>query len=265
MAVTQNTAKQKLINGELAIGLGLRQSRTVDMAKVAKACGFDWLFIDMEHTSIDVFQAGEICVAALDTGVTPLVRVPGHQHYHATRVLDAGAMGIVVPDVSTPEQARQIARNCLYPPQGYRSIGGAPPQSGYAQMPVGEMMEQLNRNTLLVAMLESPEAIERAEAIAAVDGIDVLLIGTNDFTTRCGIPGQLGHERVEEAYREVIAATHKHGKFAGMGGVYDEALMQKYINLGARFLLGGGDMALLMAAARARVSAIRAMLPAAAG
>jgi 2-keto-3-deoxy-L-rhamnonate aldolase RhmA len=263
MTVTPNTAKQKLQRGELAIGLGLRQSRTVDIAKVAKACGFDWLFIDMEHTTIDLFQAGEIAVAALDTGVTPIVRVPGHEHFHATRVLDGGALGIVVPDVSTPEQAARIARNCLFPPQGYRSIGGFLPQSGYAQVAVGELMARINENTLLVAMIESAEAVERADAIAATPGIDVLLIGTNDLTSRMGIPGRLDHERVEAAYREVIGACRKHGKFPGMGGVYTEDLMRKYIDMGARFVLGGGDIALFMAAARASTAAMRAMLPSA--
>ena len=260
--VTPNHAKRKLARGELAIGLGLRVSRTVDTARIAKAGGFDWLFIDMEHTTIDPFQAGEIAVAALDTGVTPIVRVPGHQHFHATRVLDGGAMGIVVPDVTTPEEAAAIVRNCRFPPQGRRSIGGFLPQSGYAQINPGELMAAINDNTLLVALIEAPEAVEQADAIAAVEGIDVLLIGTNDLTTRMGIPGQLGHERVEAAYREVVGACAKHGKFAGMGGVYVEDLMRKYIGMGARFILGGGDIALLLAAARARTDALRRMLPA---
>ena len=83
MTVTHNHAKQQLDAGKLALGFGVRQARTVDVAKIAKTCGYDWLFVDLEHNSMDLDTAAQICVAALDAGITPLVRVSGHEHFHA--------------------------------------------------------------------------------------------------------------------------------------------------------------------------------------
>ncbi len=259
MSIVENTMKQKLEAGELAIGFSVVHWRTVNVAGIAKECGFDWLFIDMEHNTMDVDAAVQISVAALPTGVTPIVRVPSHDHFHATRVLDGGAMGVVVPHVSTVEQARQIVADCKYPPIGHRSLSAPMAQLGFRGMPVAEAIEVLNRNTTVVAMLETPQAIDNAEAIAAVEGIDVLLIGTNDLAAEMGIPGQFGHEKIEAAYAAMIAAAKKHGKFAGMGGVYDHALMEKFIRMGVQFMLGGSDVAFMMAAAKGRSEFLKSL------
>jgi 2-keto-3-deoxy-L-rhamnonate aldolase RhmA len=96
------------------------------------------------------------------------------------------------------------------------------------------LIEALNGNTLVVAMLETPQAVDNADAIAAVEGIDALLIGTNDLAAEMGIPGQFGHDRIESAYAAMIGACRKHGKFAGMGGVYEHGLMEKFIRMGVR-------------------------------
>ena len=106
-------------------------------------------------------------------------------------------------------------------------------------------------------MVETPLAIENAEAIAAVPGVDVVLIGTNDLCAEMGIPGQFADPRVEEAYRKVIAACKKHNKHPGMGGVYDPPLMAKYIGMGMRMILSGGDLSFLMAGAKARTAFLR--------
>ena len=126
-----NQTKRRLAAGELALGMGARQARTVDIATIAKTCGFDWLFIDMEHSSMDVDLASQLAMASLGAGITPLVRVPGHEHYHASRLLDNGAQGIVAPHVDTVEEAQRIASACRYPPLGHRSIAGAQPQLGF--------------------------------------------------------------------------------------------------------------------------------------
>ena len=120
MVDIKNIAKEKLQAGELAIGVGLRQARTVDIAKAMKTAGFDWLFIDMEHNSMDLDTATQISVTAQDVGITPLLRVPGFQHFHASRALDGGAQGIVVPHVDTKETAIQMVCQCKYPPLGHR-------------------------------------------------------------------------------------------------------------------------------------------------
>ena len=257
MESVPNHTKRRLAAGELALGMGARQARTVDIATIAKTCGFDWLFIDMEHSSMDVDLASQLAMAALGAGITPLVRVPGHEHYHASRLLDNGAQGVVAPHVDTVEEAQRIARACRYPPLGHRSIAGAQPQLGFRAVPVGEATRLVNDLTLVVVMLETPRAIANADAIAQVPGVDVLLIGTNDLCAEMGIPGQFTEPRVEDAYRKVIAACARHGKHPGMGGVYEPKLMEQYIQMGMRMILSGSDLSFMMAGARARSEFLR--------
>lgn len=259
MAIVENTTKKKLEAGQMAIAFSVVHWRMANVAGIAKECGYDWLFIDMEHNTMGVDAAVQISVAALPTGVTPIVRVPAHEHFHATRVLDGGAQGVVVPHVNSIEQARRVVENCKYPPIGHRSLTAPMPQLGFRSMPVADAIEALNRNTLVVAMLETPRAVDNADAIAAVEGIDALLIGTNDLAAEMGISGQFGDARIEAAYAAMVAATKKHGKFAGMGGVYEHGLMEKFIRMGVRLLLGGGDVAFMMAAARTRADFLKSL------
>jgi 2-keto-3-deoxy-L-rhamnonate aldolase RhmA len=260
MIEIENIAKKKLEAGELALGVGLRSARTVDIGKAMKTAGFDWLFIDMEHNAMDLDTATQISVAAQDAGITPIVRVPGFEHYHATRALDGGAQGIVVPHVDDAATAERMVSNCRYPPLGHRSMAGAPPQLDFEQHPLGEVAAAINQTTFLVLMLETPAAIENAEAIAAVAGVDALLIGTNDLCMEMGIPGQFDHPDVAAAYERVIAACRQHGKHPGMGGVYAPDLMRRYIGLGMRLVLAGSDFVFMMNGAKAQAAAVRDML-----
>jgi 2-keto-3-deoxy-L-rhamnonate aldolase RhmA len=259
MAIVRNVARERMRNGGLAVGLGLRQFRTVDVGIAAAACGFDWLFIDCEHNAMDLSVACEISTAALGQGITPIVRVAGKEAHHSTRVLDNGALGVVVPHVDTAEEAQAIASQCRYPPLGHRSISRASPVAGFENLPIDRFCREINEQTLVVVMLESPQAIGNADAIAAVDGIDVLLIGTNDLCAEMGIPGEFGHERVIDAYRTMIEACRKHGKFSGMAGVADDALQQRYVEMGAQFLLADQDLRLMMDAGKRRAGFLRGL------
>ncbi|MDP6344477.1 MAG: aldolase/citrate lyase family protein [Alphaproteobacteria bacterium] len=256
MAVIANLTKQKLEAGELAIGMGVRLARGVDIAKVAKVCGHDWLFIDMEHSPLSLQTVADMSVAALDAGCTPVVRASSHLHHHASRPLDAGAQGIVVPHVNSAAEAERVVSQCRYPPLGHRSLAGGAPLLEYAALPMDEAMRLQNDNVLVVVMLESPEAIAAADAIAAVEGVDALLIGTNDLCAEMRIPGQYDHPDVVAAYQRMIDACRNNGKHAGLGGVYDD-LAGKYIRMGVRLVLGGSDLSYLMAAARGRSGALR--------
>jgi 2-keto-3-deoxy-L-rhamnonate aldolase RhmA len=259
MQTIKNHAKTRLEAGELALGMGIRQARTVDIAHIAKTTGFDWLFIDMEHNSMSIDTAAQICAAALTAGIAPMIRVPGHESFHATRLLDAGATGIVVPHVSTREEAENVVRACYFPPLGKRSIPGMLPQVLFESHPVAETVQAINRETLLVAMIETEEGLRNVDAIASVPGIDALLVGCTDLAAELGITGQLGHKLVADAIDTVCAACHKHGKFPGMGGVYDEAIMANYVQKGVRLILSGSDLAFMMAGARSRTSMLRSV------
>src|SRR5258706_7580239 len=246
MSTVPNHCLGQLGAGKLAIGLGVRNARTVDIAQVAMTSGFDWLFIDCEHSSMDLDTAAQISAASLAVGVTPIVRVAGFEHWHASRLLDNGAQGIVFPHVDSALQAKRVADACRFPPVGKRSMGGGLQQTGFASMPIAETARVVNEETLVVVMIESPEAVAIADDIAAVKGVDALLIGTNDLCFEMGIPGQFNDPRVADAYKKVIAACRKHGKFPGMGGMYTPELLERHVNMGVQLILSGSDFSLLM-------------------
>ena len=257
MATVPNHALRQLRAGKLAIGLGVNQARTVGIATMAKTAGFDWLFIDGEHSSMDGDDAAQLSTAALGAGVTPIVRVAGFEHWHASRMLDNGAQGIIFPHVDTKEEAQRVANACRYPPVGKRSMGGALAQLGFASIPVGEAARLVNDETLVVVMIESPQGVANADEIASTKGVDALLIGTNDLCFEMGIPGQFNDPKVKDAYTKVIAACRKHGKFPGMGGMYTPELLERHIGMGVQLILSGSDFSLLMQASTTRAGLIR--------
>src|SRR5438067_13719056 len=152
-----------------------------EYAMIAAACGFDAVYIDLEHNPTSLETAAAVCVAALGMGITPIARVTSHDPHDATRILDCGAQGVMVPHVQNAAEARAIVEACLYAPKGHRSAFGSGPALGYAALGQAEVCRRLNDETLLMAMIETPDAVANAEAIAAVEGIDVLHIGASDL------------------------------------------------------------------------------------
>jgi 2-keto-3-deoxy-L-rhamnonate aldolase RhmA len=254
----RNTAKRKLEAGALVLCMGLRQARSPDIALIAAACGFDAIYIDMEHSPIATDTAAMICTAALGAGMTPLVRVPGHDVHLATRMLDGGALGIIFPHVETAEQASAMVAACRYPPLGHRSVMGTGPTLGYRAMPLGEINERMNAESLLIAMLETPQGIANAAGIAATPGIDMLLVGANDLSTEFGIPGQLRHARLRDAFEQTAVACKAHGKVLGIGGVRSDLELQSELyRMGGKFIIAGSDVTYLSAAARSDANRLR--------
>jgi 2-keto-3-deoxy-L-rhamnonate aldolase RhmA len=257
MAIVHNVAKRKLRQGEVALGFGLHHLRSSAAPLLAAAGQHDYLFMDMEHGAFTVQEATQICIAALATGIAPIVRVCAGALDEATRLLDNGALGIVVPHVDTGEQAQRIADAFHYPPAGHRSWGGPPPIYGYLPPHVSEAQKAINDEILTVVMIESPEAVKNADAIAAVDGIDVLLIGSFDLTSELGIPGQMGHEKLINAYQTVSDACSRHGKALGMGGINDDENARRYMGMGARFITSGNDHSFIVSGSIERAKFFR--------
>lgn len=252
-----NPARSRLEAGELSLGVGIRQSRVVDVALIMKNAGMDWLFIDLEHSPMDLETAAQISMMALAVGISPIVRIPHGAFELASRALDAGALGIVVPHVESAEQARDIVQRLRYAPQGERGVSGMIPQFGYSRVDLREATTELNRSVLLVVMLETPEAVSHAEEIAAVDGIDVVMLGTNDFAMALGHPGQFGHPAVDAAYDTIAEACRKQGKWAGSGGLGDPKHFERCVANNVQFILAGSEAPLLMQAARERADLLR--------
>jgi len=248
---------KRMQSGAPALGVGLRQARTVDIGRAMVTAGADWLFIDMEHNSMHLDTAVQIAVAAEDAGITPVVRVPNGDYALACRVLDGGATAIVMPHVDDGEEAAAFAQACRYPPLGRRSIAAALPQLDFRSLPVPQAVAEIDARILLFPMVETKEGARHAEAIAATAGLDGILLGLGDLSIELGVPGQVGHPDVRAVVLDCIAACRRHGKWVGFGGVGDPALIKDYTDAGMHFVLMGSDLSFLMAGVAARVAMLR--------
>lgn len=253
MPVVRNVTKEKIARGETIFSFSVRLVRGVEIASIAQTAGFESIYIDLEHSTFSIDTAGQICMACLALDVAPFVRVPGLDPHFIARVLDAGALGIIAPHIHSAEQARAVVRASKYPPVGARSLAGSLPQFRFRSWPAAAGAQALNDATMVIVMIESREGLDAAEEIAAVDGVDMLFIGTNDLTSTLGVPGELDHPLVREAYRRVANACATHGKALGVGGMSSRPdLMKHYIEQGARYVSVGTDMALLLGAAASK-------------
>lgn len=256
-----NRVREKLSRNELVLCMGLRQARTADIPMIAAQAGFDCIYVDMEHSPVSLESVSTLCAGALGAGITPIVRPPGHGADWISRVLDGGAQGLLVPHVSSAREARAVVEAARFPPLGHRSVMGATPALGYKSLPLGETNRILNAETIVIVMIETPEGVESAHEIAAVDGIDMLLIGSNDLCTELGIPGELRHPKLRAAYESVAKACQAHGKSLGVGGIRgDGELQAQLVGLGARFIIAGNDVSYLAGAARQDVQSLRKLV-----
>ena len=164
-----------------------------------------------------------------------------------------------MPHVDTPEVAAEMVSNCKYPPVGRRSVTGRLPQVGFEAHPQDEVTRSVNHSTLVVVMIETPAAVENVEAIAAVPGVDSLLVGTNDLCTEMGIPGAIGDARIQEIMGAGRRGLPDPWQAPGLGGVYEPPLMERYIRMGMRLILCGSDLTLMMAAAEERSRRMRSI------
>lgn len=254
----RNRFREKLYAGRRTSIMALRLARTVDIAKIAHAAGFDGFYVDLQHATMGLDVATQICSAGLDLGLTPMVRVASHDRHDVARVLDGGALGIIVPDVEDAEEAFAVVRHAKFAPLGHRSISTTAPQTGYETMDQQGFVEAANTETMVIAMIESRRAVENADDIAAVAGIDAIMVGTNDLTVDMGIPGQHGHGRVTEAFEAIIEAGNRHDTPVLVSGIRSFDRVCELIRLGAApCYFSGNDIQLLLAAARAEAGAFR--------
>jgi 2-keto-3-deoxy-L-rhamnonate aldolase RhmA len=254
--VLRNHMKEKLARGEVVSSITVRLVRGIEIARIAKTAGFDSLYVDLEHSSFSFETTGQICMAALAAGITPLVRVPGVAEVQ--RVLDGGALGVIAPHVRSAADARAYVTAAKFPPLGERSAAGPLPHLHYQTFPAAEADAALNAATLLMVQFESDAALAKADEIAAVDGVDMVMIGTNDLLADWGLTGQYEHVRVREAYAATIAACRRHGKHVGVGGLSSRPnLAAEFVRMGARYVSTGTDLGFLLTAATAKAKEVR--------
>jgi 4-hydroxy-2-oxoheptanedioate aldolase len=247
--LVRNVVKEKLVHNEVVASMTVRLTRGVEIARLASTAGFDMIYIDLEHSTMTLDAAGQICLAALSAGIAPMVRVPANTPEYIQRVLDGGALGIIAPGICSADEARAVVKAAKFPPLGERGAGGALPHLEYRSFPTAEANAALNEATMVIVQFESAEALAHADEIAAVEGVDMALIGVNDMLASMGLAGQYEHPKVREAYARTIEACRKHGKHVGVGGLSTRPKLQaEFVGMGARMISTGTDIQFLLAA-----------------
>lgn len=211
--------------------------------------GFDWLAIDLEHSVIGIETVQPMIQVIELSGCVPLVRLASHDPVMAKRVMDAGAHGVIVPNVTSPDEAEAAVRSVRYPPRGDRGVGLARAQ-GYGSS-FQEYLRDLEEYGIVIVMIEHKKGVESVEEILKVDGINGIFIGPYDLSTSYGVPGQLDHPVVAQAEERLLDACRKAGVTAGIHVVHpDTGKVRECLARGFRFIAYGGDMIFLTSEAR---------------
>jgi 2-keto-3-deoxy-L-rhamnonate aldolase RhmA len=236
-----NPIRQTLAAGQPSIGSWLNLASPL-AAEVMAAAGFQWLAVDTEHTAFDLELATHTFRAIESRGAVPLARVWDHDPVSAARLLDAGAYGLIFPHVSTPEQAENLARAVRYPPRGTRSVG-----TGRCVTLAPQYRKEANEFVLCIPQIEDMEGIEKAGAIARVEGVDIGFLGPGDLAVSMGVdPGHPEHEAALQRFRE---ACHKAGKPCGLP-TRDASSTRQRLREGFQFIDLSNDLRFLEATAR---------------
>lgn len=260
--IVRNPVKEKLARNEVVASMTIRLVRGIEIARLAKTAGFDMIYIDVEHSSFSLDTTGQICLAALSVGIAPFVRVPSNTADYISRVLDGGALGVIAPHIGSADEAAEVVKAAKFPPLGERGAAGGLPHLHYRSFPAEEAYAAVNDATMVIVQFESANAVEKAEEIAAVEGVDMVLIGVNDMLNSLGLPGQYEHARVRDAYARTIAACRKHGKHVGVGGLSTRPkLVAEFVAMGARLVSTGTDIQFLLAAATEKAKQVHEIAP----
>lgn len=252
-ALTENPVKKKLAAGGVVIG-GTITASNVDTASIMADAGFDFLWIEGEHSPISLETTRNIIMATKGAKAMPFTRVPVNELWTAKRVLDIGSLGVIFPFTNNPELARRAVAACKYPPVGDRGAGPSMAMLRWPGVP-GGYPKWANDNVMVITIIERKEAVDKIEEIAAVPGIDVLFIGLNDLSYSLGVGGVRDAPEVKAAVKRVMAAAAKHK--IPVGGPGGAANVKSMIADGYRFIQGPSDLSLLQIATREFFSNVR--------
>ena len=245
---TSNPIRQRVLAGETLLGafVGLGSPPAAEL--VGRA-GFDWAIVDLEHGFGTEAELVATLHALETTGTAPLVRPQSGERLRIGRALDLGASGIMVPRIDTPEQVHEAVSYLRYPPAGARGVALLTRGAGLGDVPHAGVAG-LNDSILGIFQVESRSAVEHADAIAAIDGVDVLFVGPTDLSHGLGMPGRFTDPAFRTALQRVVSACEAHGKAAGIL-LYGTAALRDHLDLGFRFVGLGSDAGWLLEGARA--------------
>jgi 2-keto-3-deoxy-L-rhamnonate aldolase RhmA len=247
-----NPVKSRLLAGEPVIAVTITVN-SLDIAAHAARLGFDFLWIEMEHSPITLETLRNMVLATRGLPALPFARVPVNEIWTAKRVLDAGAYGVIFPFTSTPELAQQAVAACRYPPAGRRGSGASLAIFGWPSPE--NYTNSADENVMVIAIIEEAKAVDRIDEIAATPGLDALFIGTSDLSFSLGLRGAQKHALLDEAIAKVVAACKKHGKPLGRpGGTADQ--IAQYREQGFLLFQATTDIRLMEAGAKQFLSSI---------
>ncbi|MBI5133467.1 MAG: 2,4-dihydroxyhept-2-ene-1,7-dioic acid aldolase [Thaumarchaeota archaeon] len=204
--------KEKLKKREVSIGTWLMLGNSA-IAEIVSDCAFDWITIDMEHSVTSLSQAQQMMQVISRANKVPLVRLPDHSATTIKRVMDAGAAGVIVPNVKTAEEAQAIVSAVKYPPVGTRGVGLARAQ-GYG-LGFEEYKAWINNGSIIIVQIEHVLGVENLKKILEVPGIDGIFIGPYDLSASIGLPGKLNDPKVEALVQKAMKITLDMGFSAG--------------------------------------------------
>lgn len=206
--------------------------------RMAAQMGFDWVLIDLEHGSASEATLPSLLLAVEGTACSPIVRVVSNNQDSIKRALDLGAVGVMVPYVSTAAEAQDAASSMRYPPAGTRGVAGLTAATGYG-LSLPDYHRDANEKVLTVVQIETVAAIENAAAIAAVVGVDVLFVGPLDLSYNLGCPKDYHHPDHRAARDHVVTVCRQHNKAAGILSTLESA--HEYYDQGFTFVAVGSD------------------------
>lgn len=249
--------KKRLKNGERVIGTMVQEVRTPAIAQILKQVGFDFFMLDMEHGNFNLETAAEIIRVARLVDIAPLVRVGGPQYELIARILDQGAVGVMVPRVETRADVEILVQSMRYPPVGRRGMSSDAPHSQYDFRPLPEFIEINNQDTIAIAQIERKVAIENIDDLLSVPGLDVALVGPEDLSVSLGVPGQGDSVQVVTAVETMMDSAKRHGVVSAihMGSI---ELLQGWLAKGMNMVMYASDLDFLMSTSKTGVDALRA-------
>lgn len=251
--IKNNPVKQLVAEGKPTFGTWITLAPHPRTVKLFAACGFDFVIVEMEHTDFNMETVASLVMLAREAGLVPFVRPPGTLKPHdLTRPLDAGAQGLLLPSVDTPEQMAAIVRATKYYPLGDRPMNLRGPHTDYQAGDPADVSAHVNQHTMLVAMMETRTGIDNLDAICKVDGLDAVFVGPDDLSQDLGVPGQLGHPKLAEAVETVFSVCKANGVAYGISCANLE-MAEKRVAQGATWLPYQNDAAMVYNAASAAV------------
>jgi 2-dehydro-3-deoxyglucarate aldolase/4-hydroxy-2-oxoheptanedioate aldolase len=246
--------RQRVLGGETLLGLFLDLASPAS-AELSGRAGYDWLLVDLEHGSGTEADLPAMLLAIELTGAAALVRPQSGERLRIGRALDQGAIGIMVPRMQSAAEVAEAVTYLRYPPVGVRGVALRTRGGGLGTVAHAEV-SQLNERIVGIVQIESAGALQEADAIAAIDGVDVLFVGPADLSHSLGVPGEFDHETYLTALETVVEACRAHGKAAGIL-LYDLALVPRHLEWGFKFVGIGADGALVSSGAHAAIAAVR--------